>query len=163
MPKNIGITRVSKGVLDSIILGSFDRELSTEERALLETVQEGKRPWFERVVVSEYYLALRGVVRSYPIRQNEGHGTQFLQMLINHFALVKLTENDRKVLGWSTPLMRTYEKNTAKPFEVAVEDALRDHRKAVVTLIKNAVDNEFRFPYLPLYSVIVALREKILR
>ena len=164
MPRYTTTTYVDRRTLEGVVDGNYSKELGTEERALLDNVPEYLMPWFERAVVENFYLPLRGIMK----KPAETLGRLVVELSPQPQGTqvqVQRKSTIRMGFGYKKECSKFSSRRNAtagKSFEESVEEALSDYRTGVVSAISVSLrDRDALFKYVPPNQVIESLRYRL--
>ncbi|MBI3036481.1 hypothetical protein HYY73_01840 [Candidatus Woesearchaeota archaeon] len=145
---------VHHSILKNIVDGNYEKQLTTGETALIERVPPDARPWFERVVIEDFYLPLRGIMRQ---------PTETLEWLIVEVfqeEIGKAQDNGHKIkrgltlrgsFGYheKTGLYSGLKKHGENvTFEELIENALTAYREVTMVNIETFLQSGNSFKYV---------------
>ncbi|HLD97066.1 MAG TPA: hypothetical protein VI934_01860 [Candidatus Nanoarchaeia archaeon] len=161
---------VPSEVLESIITGTYNRDLTEDEARALEAVPQPIKQWFEEIAINSFYLLIRHFVTPTSV---SGANTTFLELLID-----ELTQSDRAKTKNSAMIIKTmrgsYESrqrlssgqrvlnSRSLPFEQAVANSLASYTEGIIGNVRLHYQDSLPFSYIPRRDVIDGLRRRFL-
>lgn len=155
MPKYyIAANYVPTDALEMIVSGKYEMQLSAEESALVERLPLDFKPWFERVVVNEFYLPLKGIMKppldmlaqlideTLPLEaiqgQSNGDGKRNWQTLREQFVRRKMQGRyGRRVLPQGNAT-----------FEEIAEKVFREYKADLIGAVRHSLVEQNSFKYI---------------
>ena len=159
-------------VLKSIVGHNYNTSLTEQEISVLAAarVPPDLKPWFEEVVIGEFYVMMRHLVRHHarPTQQAGNSDLAFLELLVAELLPRPEPKNIRTI--WESYASRQNFSISARlrisreqTFEDVVTRLMRQYIVEVTTSVKMQLDNEVPFSYKPANRVMKYLRENALR
>ncbi|MBI2143899.1 hypothetical protein HYU17_01980 [Candidatus Woesearchaeota archaeon] len=169
MPPYELVSEVPRHLLEEVINGKYSTELTTAEKAVLESVPPPMQQWFKQAV-NDFYLPLRSVVRQDTIG-NHHSKLSFLETLVAELLPATAYEGSK---GAHVKNMRArYEKKQSiapssslhrrpgKSFDDALPAALQAYKKIVVTNLGIHLKRNLPFSYLSPSSVLHGIEGRL--